>query len=89
MLGTSFFNDMIGLKKARGKIYDQHALVTEDVGEDFSEGSAFVADDMGEDDFFEQLIQEEDEDALLIADYESAAADALQSDEDLASAFTS
>eukprot|EP00435_Cladocopium_sp_Y103_P042518 s19_g11.t1 len=89
MLGTSFFNDMIGVKKSKGKIYDQQILMTEDTSEDVSEGSAFVADETGEDDFFEQLLHEEDEDALLIADYESAAADALQSDEDLASAFTS
>eukprot|EP00435_Cladocopium_sp_Y103_P075773 s29_g64.t1 len=89
MLGTSFFNDMIGLKKARGKIYDQQALVTEDVPEEMSEGAAFTADDVGEDDFFDQLLHEDDEDAVLVADYEAAAANALQSDEDLASAFQS
>ena len=41
----------------------------------------------GEEEYYEQLLLDEDEDALLIADYESAAADTLQSDEDLASAY--
>eukprot|EP00435_Cladocopium_sp_Y103_P019643 s813_g4.t1 len=89
MLGTSFFNDMIGLKKARGKIYDQQALLTEDLHDESSEGAALIADDLGEEEFLEQLLHDEDEDALLIADYEPAAADTLQSDEDLAAAFTS
>eukprot|EP00435_Cladocopium_sp_Y103_P033065 s2915_g8.t1 len=77
MLGTTFFNDMIGLKKAKGKIYDQQAMLTEDVPSEGSDGMAFVADELGEEDFYEQLLQEEDEDAVLIADYESAAADTL------------
>lgn len=79
MLGTAFFNDMIGQKKAKGKIYDQQAFLTEDATSE--------AEDLGEDEFYEQLLAEEDEDALLIADYESAAADALQSDGVLASAY--
>lgn len=89
MLGTSFFHDMIGMKKTKGKIYDQQALLSEDVaGVDF-ENTALVADDMDEDEFIEQLIQDADEDALLIHDYEAAATDALQSDEDLAAAYVS
>ena len=62
MLGTSFFHDMIGMKKTKGKIYDQQALLSEDVaGVDF-ENTALVADDMDEDEFIEQLIQDADED---------------------------
>ena len=89
MLGTSSFNEMIGAKKTKGKIYDQQMFLSEDVTRSDLDGHAYVADEMGEDDFLEQLLHEDDEDAILVADYESAAADALQSDEDLAAAYTS
>ena len=87
MLGTAFFNEMIGQKKSKGKIYDQQTFLTEDVQDEGHESHVYVADEIGEEDYYEQLLLDEDEDALLIADYESAAADTLQSDEDLASAY--
>ena len=89
MLGTNFFHDMIGVKRTKGKIYDQQALLSEDVAGDEFENTALIADEMCEDDFIEQLIQDADEDAMLIHDYEAAATDALQSDEDLAAAYVS
>ena len=87
MLGTAFFNEMIGQKKSKGKIYDQQTFLTEDIQDEGQESHVYVADEIGEEDYYEQLLLNEDEDALLIADYESAAADTLQSDEDLASAY--
>ena len=36
----------------------------------------------------DNMVQEGDEDAALVTDFESAAADLLQSDEELASAYT-
>ena len=62
----------------------RQTFLSEDVTGSDLDGHAYVADEMGEDDFLEQLLHEDDEDAILVADYESAAADALQSDEDLA-----
>jgi hypothetical protein len=61
--------------------------LTEDVQDEGHESHVYVADEIGEEEYYEQLLLDEDEDALLIADYESAAADTLQSDEDLASAY--
>ena len=49
----------------------------------------YNTDDVTEDDFLEQLLHEEDEDAVLVADYESAMTETVQTDEDLAAAFTS
>ena len=89
MLGTAFFNEMIGQKKSKGKIYDNTAFVTEDVDETGAESLAYHADDLTEEAFLENMINEEDEDAILVADYEAAMADAVQSDEDLAAAYTS
>ena len=89
MLGTAFFNEMIGQKKTRGKIYDSQALVVEDEDENHPESQVFATEEITEEEFYESLLQEADEDAALVADYESAMADAVQSDEDLAAAFTS
>ena len=86
MLGTAFFNDMIGQKKSKGETYDHQAFVTEDVDETGGDGTILHADDCTEDDFLEQLLRDEDEDAILVTDYENAMTDAVQSDEDLAAA---
>ena len=80
---------MIGQKKTKGKIYDSQALVAEDEDENHLESQVFATEEITEEEFFESLLQEADEDAALIADYESAMADTVQSDEDLAAAFTS
>ena len=89
MLGTAFFNDLIGQKKSKGKIYDHQAFVTEDVDETGGDGMICNADDVTEDDFLEQLLHDEDEDAILVADYEAAMTETVQTDEDLAAAFSS
>jgi len=93
MLGTSFFQDMTGSNKKglKAKVYEQSALTVEDVdhtGE--TEDSAHVVghDEYAEEDFIENLAQEGDEDAVFVADFETAATDIIQADEDLAAAFT-
>ena len=53
------------------------------------DGSAYVADESNEDEYVSQLLQDDDEDAALSADYEAMAADVLQSDGDLAAAYNS
>ena len=45
-------------------------------------------DDQAEADFLEVLIQEGDQDALLIADFEAAAQETVQDDHELATAFS-
>ena len=78
MLGTSFFNEMIGQKASKGKIYESQVMLTEDQDDFQHDESADVADEYTEDEFVGQLLQDDDEDAALIADYESRAADVLQ-----------
>ena len=88
MLGTHFFHEMIGQRKQKGKIYESQTLLVEDEGdhEEF-EAPAFVADELTEEEFLEQLLHADDEDAALVADYEAAMADTVQSDQELASAY--
>ena len=85
-LGATFFHEMIGTKKAKGKVYEPTALA-EHVADD-EENAYHAEDDLGEEDFVNQLLQQDDEDAALIADFEAAANDILQEDEDLAAAYS-
>ena len=84
MLGSGFFHDVTGAKKVKGKIYDTHALIAEDVAE--SE-QVLVAEESFEEDFVDQLAAEGDEDAILVCEYESAMQDTIQEDEELAQAY--
>ncbi|CAL1163657.1 unnamed protein product, partial [Cladocopium goreaui] len=84
MLGSGFFHDVTGAKKVKGKIYDNQALIAEDVAE--SE-QVLVAEESFEEDFVDQLAAEGDEDAILVCEYESAMQDTIQEDEELAQAY--
>ena len=88
LLEASFFGDLTRQKRStRLKVYDNNAvLVAED--DEPADHPAFAAEETGEDEMFEQLLQEGDPDAALIADYEATAQDVLQEDSDLASAFS-
>ena len=92
LLGASFFQDMTGKKVGRSKVYGQAALVSDSVdepGNHFSEDPALTVHDEGmETEFLDSMIQEGDQDALLIADFEAAAMDLIQEDSDLAVALT-
>ena len=84
MLGSGFFHDVTGAKRVKGKIYDNHALIAEDVAET---EQVLVAEDSFEEDFVDQLAAEGDEDAILVCEYESAMQDTIQEDEELAQAY--
>ena len=89
MLGAGFFHDMTGLRRQKGKTYDQAILAAEST--DLDDGPTLLASEVPEDfmeeEMFETLAMEGDEDAALVADFETAATELLQGDEDLASAF--
>ena len=90
MLGAGFFHDVTGVRKSRGKTYDQTTLLTE--GTDLEEASSTLMADIPDDavnDDMDALFQEGDEDAVLITEFEQAASEVLQNDEDLASALNS
>ena len=89
MLGAGFFHDMTRLRRQKGKAYDQAILATE--GNDLDDQPTMAMADNSEEpvdqEMVDTLAMEGDEDAALVADFESAAADLLQGDEDLASAY--
>ena len=78
---------MSGLKKSqRTKVYDHNTLVTQD--DDGSNEPTFQANDCSEGEFLDAMIGEGDDDATLVADFEPAAAELLQEDVELASAYS-
>ena len=90
MLGASFFQEMTAGKRAtKLKTYDQSTLVAEDIDDTENDQYAMAAESMeDEDQAVETLAQEGDDDATLVMDFEAAATEVLQNDEELASAFT-
>ena len=87
ILGATFFQEMTGQKvTSKQKVYSSSTLVTE---HEEDEEPAFLAhDEHGEDEFMETLLMEGDVDAALVADFESAATELLQEDNELASAYS-
>mgnify|MGYP000583283224 CR=1 FL=1 len=60
---------MTGVKKARGKTYDASALNVDDSEE--CDQPTLAAEDLGEEEMLEVLLQEGDEDAALVMDFDS------------------
>ena len=89
MLAAGFFHDVTGVKRTKLKTYDQATLMAESVGEDESAHDVYAAEDdvMNEDEMMETLLSEGDHDATSISDFENAASEVIQNDEELAAAF--
>ena len=86
LLGATFFHDMTGAKKStRTKVYGTTTLVAED---EEPEGAFNTMGDQGEEEYVDCLVNEGDEDATLVADFEAAAVELLQDDPELSSAFS-
>ena len=93
MLGTAFFHEMTGQgkKTSKSKVYDISTFIADDI-----EGNTETEDHIHmsqhnkwtEDDMFEALLAEGDDDAVFIADFETAASEVIQSDDDLAAAYS-
>jgi hypothetical protein len=93
LLGTAFFQEMTGLgkKSTKAKVYDSANLVAEDSmvhGDHDDQVHTALTEDWTEDDILEALLAEGDEDAVFITDFESAASEILQSDDDIAAAYS-
>ena len=88
LLGATFFGAMTGQKQSsKLKVYDNTAvLVAED--DESAEQPVLATDEMGEDEWLDQLLQEGDPDAALVIDYEATVQEVIQEDNDLASAFS-
>eukprot|EP00435_Cladocopium_sp_Y103_P018381 s1152_g4.t1 len=83
-----FFQDVTGMKRTKLKTYDQATLLAEADDEELTdEIYAADADGVGEDELFETLLGEGDTDATFISDFENAASNVIQEDEELAAAF--
>ena len=89
MLGAGFFQEMTQGKRTARKTYDGTVFMAEDDEAEENE-TAFHSTGMEdwEDDVMKALVAEGDDDAMMVQDFESAAAEVLQNDTDLASAFT-
>ena len=90
MLGAGFFQEMTsGKKTGKLKTYDASTFMSDnmDMEEPQNTLHAETGEDFTEEDAIEALCQEGDEDAVLITDFEVAASEVLQNDEELASAF--
>ena len=86
MLGAGFFQEYTGGKKAKLKTYDQSAFLTEEV--ETPDQDIYAAfDEDAEEDYLETLLQDGDDDAVLISEYEMAINDTIQDDPELATAL--
>ena len=86
LLGATFFHDMTGARKSvKTKVYGTTTLVAED---DEPDSTVNHVDDYNEDEDVDCLVNEGDEDATLVADFEAAAIELLQDDVELSSAFS-
>lgn len=87
MLGSSFFHDVTGQKRNKGKVYDALTCHLED--DDEEAHLAMVNEEINEEEYIEALAQDGDEDAVFVSEYETSIQDAIQEDVNLAAAFTS
>lgn len=90
MLGAGFFQEMIsGKKTTKLKTYDANALNIEheDLEEPFQPTLHIEGTEEYEDDGFDTLLQEGDEDAALVAEFEAATTELVQNDDELAQAY--
>lgn len=90
MLGAGFCQEMTsGKRLGKQKIYDQAALSAEPLEESELDQYAMIADNTEVDDqMVEALVQQGDEDATLVMDFEAAATELLQNDDNLSAAYT-
>ena len=89
MLGAGFFQDITGMKRTKLKTYDQATLMAESVDEDENPNDVYAAEDemLNEDEMIDALLNEGDHDATFVSDFENAASEVIQNDEELAAAF--
>eukprot|EP00435_Cladocopium_sp_Y103_P028521 s3076_g7.t1 len=80
-----------GQKPNKSKVYDSLTMVADDTeghGETDDQVHATHHDEWHEDDILEAFLAEGDDDAIFITDFEAAASDLVQSDDDLSAAYS-
>ena len=89
LLGSGFFQDYTGIRRDKtAKTYDHTTLHVEDEGEGEHETYA-MHEDINEDDLLETLAAENDEDAILVMQFEDSISETIQSDSELAAYYSS
>ena len=92
MIGSGFFQDMVGFKKEKGlKTYDHTAFTLEEQSEnmDTKNETFWVQDDFLDDSTLESLAAEDDDDAALVLQFEDAVAETVQNDAELCAFYSS
>ena len=90
MLGSSFFQEMSGVRREKTlKVYDHQAFLAEEP-EDFTEQEAMMTmEDSFDDESIEALAAEQDEDATMVLQFEDAIMDTIAADQELSTFFSS
>lgn len=88
MLGAGFFQELVaGKKVTKLKTYGNDVLLAEE-DDDPQASPAETGDEIPEEQIMDTLMEEGDDDACLVSEFENAAMDVIQSDNELASAYT-
>ena len=89
LLGSGFFQDYTGLKRDKNvKTYDHMAYHMDDDNE--GEHETFLAhEELLEDDVLEALAAENDEDAILVMQFEDSISETIQADAELSAYYSS
>ena len=91
MLGSGFFQELTGNRRDRTlKTYDHQAFNMEEEIESVDGEHSFwtTADDFLDDNMLETLAAEDDEDALMVLQFEDSIAETVQSDNELSAFFS-
>ena len=88
MLGSGFFQEYTGARRDKGqKTYDHTAFAAEDEPE--IEGEVFFShEDVAEDDILETLAAENDEDAIMVMQFEDSISETIQNDSELSAYYS-
>jgi len=90
MLGSVFFQEYTDAKREKNmKTYDHLAFNVDEVEDDEEHDTYWAMDDALDDETLAQLVNDNDEDAAMVVQFEDAVSEAVQNDSDLAAYFSS
>ena len=90
MLGSTFFQEMSGVRREKTlKVYDHQAFLAEEP-EDYVEQETLMAtDEHLDDEALEALAADQDDDAMMVLQFEDAIMDTISADQELSTFFSS
>ena len=88
MLGSVFFQEYTDAKREKNmKTYDHLAFNVDEVEDDEEHDTYWAMDDALDDETLAQLVNDNDEDAAMVVQFEDAVSEAVQNDSALAAYF--